>query len=46
VQYLLSVGIDTFVEAGTGIVRGGLVKRIAEGMTILPLGNPQDFAAL
>jgi [acyl-carrier-protein] S-malonyltransferase len=46
VQYLLSVGIDTFVEAGTGMVLGGLVKRIAEGMTILPLGNPQDFAAL
>jgi len=46
VQYMLSSGIDTFVEAGTGMVLGGLVKRIAEGMTILPLGNPQDFAAL
>jgi hypothetical protein len=27
-------------------VLGGLVKRIADGMTVLALGNPQDFAAL
>jgi [acyl-carrier-protein] S-malonyltransferase len=46
VQYLVSKGINTFVEVGTGTVLGGLVKRCAEGMTILPLGNPQDFAAL
>ncbi len=46
VQYMVSKGINTFVEVGTGTVLGGLVKRIAEGMTILPLGNPQDFAAL
>jgi len=46
VQYLVSNGINTFVEVGNGTVLGGLVKRIAEGMTILPLGNPQDFAAL
>jgi [acyl-carrier-protein] S-malonyltransferase len=46
VQYLVSSGINTFVEVGAGTVLGGLVKRIADGMTILPLGNPQDFAAL
>lgn len=46
VQYMVSNGINTFVEVGTGTVLGGLVKRIADGMTILPLGNPQDFAAL
>jgi [acyl-carrier-protein] S-malonyltransferase len=46
VQYMISNGINTFVEVGTGTVLGGLVKRIADGMTILPLGNPQDFAAL
>ena len=46
VQYMISSGINTFVEVGTGTVLGGLVKRIADGMTILPLGNPQDFAAL
>jgi [acyl-carrier-protein] S-malonyltransferase len=46
VQYLVSSGINTFVEVGTGSVLGGLVKRIADGLTVLPLGNPQDFAAL
>jgi [acyl-carrier-protein] S-malonyltransferase len=46
VQYLVSNGINTFVEVGTGSVLGGLVKRIADGLTVLPLGNPQDFAAL
>ena len=46
VQYLVSSGINTFVEVGNGAVLGGLVKRIADGVTILPLGNPQDFAAL
>ncbi|MBI3162809.1 MAG: ACP S-malonyltransferase [Chloroflexi bacterium] len=46
VSYMVSQGINTFVEVGTGAVLGGLVKRIADGMTILPLGNPQDFAVL
>ena len=46
VQYLVSIGINTFVEVGNGAVLGGLIKRIADGMTILSLGNPQDFAAL
>ena len=46
VNYIISKEINFFVEVGTGTVLGGLVKRIADGMTILPLGNPQDFAAL
>lgn len=46
IQYMASNGSDNFVEVGTGTVLGGLVKRITEGMTILPLGNPQDFTAL
>lgn len=46
VKYMVSKEINTFVEVGTGTVLGGLVKRIAEGTVILPLGNPQDFTAL
>lgn len=46
VKYMVSKDINTFVEVGTGAVLGGLVKRIAEGMTILSLGTSQDFAAL
>ncbi len=46
VRYMTEQGVNTFVEVGTGVVLGGLVKRIADGMIILPLGNPQDFTAL
>jgi [acyl-carrier-protein] S-malonyltransferase len=46
VKYMTANGINTFVEVGTGTVLGGLVKRITDGMIILPLGNPQDFSAL
>jgi [acyl-carrier-protein] S-malonyltransferase len=46
VKYITAQGINTFIEVGTGTVLGGLVKRIVDGMIILPLGNPQDFAAL
>ena len=46
VQAMAAMGIDTFVEVGTGTVLGGLVKRIAKDAANYPLGNPQDFAAL
>jgi len=46
IRYMVAQGINTFVEVGTGTVLGGLVKRIVDDMIILPLGNPQDFAAL
>ena len=46
VQYMVSSGVNTFVEVGTGAVLGGLVKRIADEMNISTLGNPLDFAAL
>ncbi len=46
VKFMASQGITTFVEVGTGTVLGGLVKRIAEGLVSLPLGNPQDFSGL
>lgn len=46
VKYMASQGVNTFVEVGTGTVLGGLIKRIADGVTNMPLGNPADFAAL
>jgi [acyl-carrier-protein] S-malonyltransferase len=46
VKAMSGMGINTFVEVGTGTVLGGLIKRIAEGATSYPLGNPQDFFAL
>ena len=46
VQAMAAMGINAFVEVGTGTVLGGLVKRIAKDAANYPLGNPQDFAAL
>jgi [acyl-carrier-protein] S-malonyltransferase len=46
VKAMSGIGIDTFVEVGTGTVLGGLIKRIADGATSYPLGTPQDFTAL
>jgi [acyl-carrier-protein] S-malonyltransferase len=46
VKVMSGMGINTFVEVGTGSVLGGLVKRIAEGAACYPLGVPQDFSTL
>jgi [acyl-carrier-protein] S-malonyltransferase len=46
VKVMTGMGINSFVEVGTGAVLGGLVKRIASEATTYPLGNPQDFPAL
>ena len=46
VQAMLRNGIQTYVEAGTGDVLSGLIKRIEASTVRLQLGNPQDFAAL
>ena len=46
VKTMTGMGINTFVEVGTGSVLGGLVKRIASDAVSYPLGNPQDFSAL
>lgn len=45
VQYMLGNGIHTFVEAGSGEVLLGLIKRIEATTERFPLGNPKDFAA-
>lgn len=46
VQWMLANGIDTFVEAGSGEVLLGLIKRIEPSANRFPLGNAQDFSAL
>lgn len=46
VKTMSAMGVGAFVEAGTGSVLGGLIKRIAREATNYPLGTPQDFAAL
>lgn len=43
IRFLTSQGVNDFWEVGTGSVLGGLVKRIAEGVSVHPLGAPEDF---
>jgi [acyl-carrier-protein] S-malonyltransferase len=46
VQRMVASGISTFVEAGSGEVLLGLIKRIEPATDRFPLGTPQDFMAL
>lgn len=46
VQMMQKSGIQAYVEAGSGDVLLGLVKRIDSSAGRFPLGTPQDFAAL
>ena len=43
IQYMISHGITTFIEIGSGSVLIGLIKRIDRQVTCFSLGNPQDF---
>jgi [acyl-carrier-protein] S-malonyltransferase len=46
VQGMLGSGIQAYVEAGSGTVLLGLIKRIDSSTIGIALGNPQDFATL
>ena len=46
VQLMLANGIRTFVEAGTGEVLSGLIKRIDASTNRYPLGSTLNFSAL
>jgi [acyl-carrier-protein] S-malonyltransferase len=46
VEVLRGMGIQSYVEAGSGDVLLGLIKRIDPSAARLPLGTPQNFAAL
>ena len=43
VQYMISRGVTTFVEIGSGSVLIGLLKRINPEVTGITLGTPSDF---
>jgi [acyl-carrier-protein] S-malonyltransferase len=46
VQSMVAAGVSTFVEAGTGSVLLGLIRRIEPSAAGFPLGTPQDLEAL
>lgn len=46
IQFMLSRGITTFFEIGSGSVLTGLLRRIDRKATGIPLGTPENFAKL
>jgi len=45
VAYMAGQGVTTYFEIGAGKVLSGLVKRIADGASAVPVGTPDDLAA-
>lgn len=46
IEYLVSQGVDTFLEIGSGDVLSKLVRRIDRNSTRIALGTPEDFSKL
>jgi [acyl-carrier-protein] S-malonyltransferase len=46
IQFMLSKGINTFIEIGSGDVLSGLVKRIDRKSNRISIGKPEDFEKL
>lgn len=46
VRAMIDLGVDTFIEVGTGNVLGGLVKRISPASRRLAFGKPADLETI
>jgi [acyl-carrier-protein] S-malonyltransferase len=45
VAFMAANGVTTFYEVGSGKVLSGLIKRIADGVSSVAIGSPDDVAA-
>jgi [acyl-carrier-protein] S-malonyltransferase len=46
VRRMSEIGVQMFLELGSGSVLGGLIKRIDRNLETIPLGTPDDFTQL
>jgi [acyl-carrier-protein] S-malonyltransferase len=46
VQYMISKGVETFFEIGSGNVLTGLLKRIDRSVKGIPIGKPEDLHSI
>lgn len=46
IEYLLHLGIDTFIEVGPGNVLSNMVKKIAAEATVITINKPEDLELL
>jgi [acyl-carrier-protein] S-malonyltransferase len=45
IRYLLSEGVDTFVEIGSGTVLAGLIKKIDKSVQVISVNSAETAAA-
>ena len=45
IRYLISEGVDTFIEIGSGTVLAGLIKKIDKTVTIIPINTLESLQA-
>jgi [acyl-carrier-protein] S-malonyltransferase len=45
IAFMAAAGVTLFYEVGAGKILSGLVKRIAEGVSAVTVGSPEEFAA-
>lgn len=43
VEYMISKGVEIFLELGSGEVLSGLIRRVNKDVKRYPLGEPEDF---
>ena len=46
VEYMLGVGVSTFIEVGPGQVLSGLIKRISNDVQVLNISDPESIKAI
>ncbi|MBF0176135.1 MAG: ACP S-malonyltransferase [Magnetococcales bacterium] len=46
IHRLVALGVDLFIELGTGKVLSGMVKRIDKNLAVFNVSGPEDLAAL